>query len=67
MVYNIPMIEKLVLINGEWYVLEEIDGDIVWVSNKDGAEFEFPLSEVEAMNDDCLDSILEDLVAKGEN
>ena len=61
------MIEKLVLINGEWYVLEEIDGDIVWVSDRDGAEFEFPLSKVEAMNGDCLDSILEDLVAKSEN
>ena len=38
------MINELVMINGEWYVLEEIDGDSIWVSNDDGAEFEFPIS-----------------------
>ena len=64
------MIEIMVIANGEWYVLEEIDGDIVWVSDRDGAEFEFPLYEVTFFhpnNSDCYDSILEDLVAKSEN
>ena len=41
------MINELVMINGEWYVLEEIDGDSVWVSNDDGAEFEFSIDVLE--------------------
>ena len=41
------MIEKLVIADGEWYVLEEIDGDSIWVSNDDGAEFEFPIDVLE--------------------
>jgi len=61
------MIEKLVIANGEWYVLEEIDGDIVWVSDRDGAEFEFPLYDVTFFHPTGYDSILEDLVAKSEN
>ncbi len=38
------MIGDLILINGEWFVLEEKDGDSIWVSNKSGSEFEFPIS-----------------------
>jgi len=41
------MINELVMINGEWYVIVEIDGDSIWVSNDDGAEFEFPIDVLE--------------------
>ena len=34
----------VVIIDGQWYAIEEVDGDSVWVSNDDGAEFEFPIS-----------------------
>ena len=34
----------VVIIDGQWYAIEEVDGDSVWVSNDDGAEFEFPAS-----------------------
>ena len=41
------MIGDLILINGEWFVLEEKDGDSIWVSNDDGAEFEFSIDVLE--------------------
>jgi len=41
------MINDLIMINGEWYVIVEIDGDSIWVSNDDGAEFEFPIDVLE--------------------
>jgi len=33
----------LIRIDGHWYAIEEVDGDSVWVSNDDGAEFEFSI------------------------
>ena len=41
------MINDLIMINGEWYVIVEIDGDSVWASNEDGEEFEFPIDVLE--------------------
>lgn len=34
----------LIRIDGQWFSIEQVDGDSVWVSNDDGAEFEFPIS-----------------------
>ena len=36
-----------VLINGNWYRVEEIDGDIIFVSDEDGEEKEFKIKDIE--------------------
>jgi hypothetical protein len=36
-----------VLIDGNWYTVEEIDGDVVFVSDDDGEEKEFKIKDIE--------------------
>jgi hypothetical protein len=38
-----------VLINGKWYVIEEIEGDTIWVSDENGEEYEFKVRDVESI------------------
>ena len=38
------MINDVVLIDGKWFVIEAIEKGVIWASNKDGEEFEFPIS-----------------------
>ena len=40
----------MVLVNGEWYAVDAVDHEVstvVYASNKDGAEFEFTLDDIE--------------------
>lgn len=36
-----------ILVDGKWFVVEEVDGDIIWASNDDGEEFEFKVKDIE--------------------
>ena len=47
------VVGAMILVNGEWYAVDAIDHEVstvVYASNKDGAEFEFTLDDIEAVD-----------------
>ena len=43
--------DEFILVRGRWYVVEEVHGDSVFASDKDGEEYEFPIDCIEQRED----------------
>ena len=51
---------SMILVDGEWYHVEEIDGDTIWVSDKDGEEYEFKIKNknIEKVEENMVKELL---------
>jgi len=48
----------MILVNGRWYHVERIDGDVIWASDEDGEEYEFSIKDIEAVEEKMVKEFL---------
>lgn len=41
----------MILVNGQWYVIDNIDGQTIWASDKDGQEYEIDPRDIESIEE----------------
>jgi len=52
---------SMILVDGEWYHVEEIDGDTIWASDKDGKEYEFKIKDIEKVEENMIKEFLKQI------
>ena len=42
-------VDNMILVNGDWYNVVDIQDDVVFATDDDGEEYEFNMSDIEAV------------------